>query len=582
MIFLQLFRFLKISALTALTSKDLFECLQTCLVGDPELDTLAIDISRVTGVATDGASVMSGDLTGVGKRVEDVAEGTVRIHCLPHRLQLAVSQAAASWGALNEDFEAAIGGLHRYFASSPVHSGSLKSWQTNLKEPHRNVLRHVPTRWLSRHRVVDNLRSVIKSVLCCLKEQKAKKDIDAAAYFSVVASFKFLSLLHHLNDILKELHKVSTFFQRSTISFSEVGIVVETLITTLKQRYINESTAEELKYGEHYKAFYEEVKDRLPFFPAERGEPVTFDYGGVDCIFDISKSQLDRELKSYVSTLVENLEERFDDEFVEFWDNASVLDPEKLPKDLDASPSYGCSNFIFLTKHFKANLDKHKIDVPVNEDKIKKQWTEFLPIFKKLYKGASKVWEEQLKEINSKTTSNSTITPPYSKMLLTWRSVFSSDTLKANFPLVIAIAMRVLVIPLCSVECERGFSQQNLIRTKHRSCLETSTLDSLMRIAMTGPPFKSLSEEFIWDVFLAWKGARTYRYLLSNRSGRTSGTKYHLLKTGGVDNNGAETLEEALPPLEPQDLTTLEALEISADELKEMQDTFDAFGIDDN
>ena len=38
-----------------------------------------------------------------------------------------------------------------------------------------------------------------------------------------------------------------------------------------------------------------------------------------------------------------------------------------------------------------------------------------------------------------------------------------------------------------SVECERGFSRQNQIKTKNRNSLTTDTLDRLMRISLEGP-----------------------------------------------------------------------------------------------
>ena len=45
----------------------------------------------------------------------------------------------------------------------------------------------------------------------------------------------------------------------------------------------------------------------------------------------------------------------------------------------------------------------------------------------------------------------------------------------------------IYCIPFSSVECERGFSKQNQIKTKNRNLLKTETLDMLMRVSLEGP-----------------------------------------------------------------------------------------------
>ena len=46
-----------------------------------------------------------------------------------------------------------------------------------------------------------------------------------------------------------------------------------------------------------------------------------------------------------------------------------------------------------------------------------------------------------------------------------------------------------LVIPLNSATCERGFSAQNLIKTKHRASLTEDRMKQLTRISINGPDF---------------------------------------------------------------------------------------------
>ncbi|KAJ8321756.1 hypothetical protein KUTeg_000227 [Tegillarca granosa] len=56
-----------------------------------------------------------------------------------------------------------------------------------------------------------------------------------------------------------------------------------------------------------------------------------------------------------------------------------------------------------------------------------------------------------------------------------------------SYPVVGMLAKRLLVLPVSTVDCERGFSKQNIIKTDLRNSLKISTLENLMRISIKGP-----------------------------------------------------------------------------------------------
>ena len=43
---------------------------------------------------------------------------------------------------------------------------------------------------------------------------------------------------------------------------------------------------------------------------------------------------------------------------------------------------------------------------------------------------------------------------------------------------------RIVTLPLCTVECERGFSKFSIIKTKLRNLIEGPVLDRLMKISL--------------------------------------------------------------------------------------------------
>ena len=52
-----------------------------------------IDVKKWEALNTDGASVMTGKLTGLKTRVEKEFTHVVHVHCLAHRLNLAVRES---------------------------------------------------------------------------------------------------------------------------------------------------------------------------------------------------------------------------------------------------------------------------------------------------------------------------------------------------------------------------------------------------------------------------------------------------------------------------------------------------------
>ena len=73
------------------------------------------------------------------------------------------------------------------------------------------------------------------------------------------------------------------------------------------------------------------------------------------------------------------------------------------------------------------------------------------------------------------------------------------------FPNIIKLIQIVYCIPFSSVECERGFSRQNKIKTKDRNSLATNTLDMLIRISLEG----SESSKFNYNrAYIIWSNQK--------------------------------------------------------------------------
>ena len=81
---------------------------------------------------------------------------------------------------------------------------------------------------------------------------------------------------------------------------------------------------------------------------------------------------------------------------------------------------------------------------------------------------------------------------------------------KDLYPAACEAGERLLVAPVSTVDCERGFSKQNLIKTCLRNAMSVISLENHMRISIDGPP----RDKFNFSLaFKKWARQKTRRIL---------------------------------------------------------------------
>lgn len=66
----------------------------------------------------------------------------------------------------------------------------------------------------------------------------------------------------------------------------------------------------------------------------------------------------------------------------------------------------------------------------------------------------------------------------------------------------------LIVLPVSTADCERGFSNQNLIQTSLRNSRSTTILQNVMKISKDGP---SIEEMDFSSAFKVWAGMKSRR-----------------------------------------------------------------------
>uniref|UniRef100_A0A3P9IIB3 DUF4371 domain-containing protein n=1 Tax=Oryzias latipes TaxID=8090 RepID=A0A3P9IIB3_ORYLA len=100
------------------------------------------------GFCSDGASVMLGVKSGVGKLLKDNFPSIVLWHCLNHRLELAVDQALDKTGG-TKDFQAFLDSLYSLYSQSPKNMRELSECAHNLHITLKRIGRVFSIRWVA-------------------------------------------------------------------------------------------------------------------------------------------------------------------------------------------------------------------------------------------------------------------------------------------------------------------------------------------------------------------------------------------------------------------------------------------------
>ena len=157
----------------------------------------------------------------------------------------------------------------------------------------------------------------------------------------------------------------------------------------------------------------------------------------------------------YVDALIDNINNRFGD--AGLLSAFSIFDPTKLPQSEEEAveTNYGDDNLDTLIDHYGCG------SCPlISSEDTKSEWLLFVIYMIQNCKRLS------MKDILQTLSHNSTV--------------------KNMYPNLSTLATICQILPVTTVDCERGFSTMKRLKTRLCSVMKTVTLDSLMRINIEG------------------------------------------------------------------------------------------------
>ena len=199
------------------------------------LEHKGLSIAQMVGFGSDGAAVMTGWHNGVGVRLKHKQPILISVHCVAHRLALAVSQSGESVSYISKTFKPTLRQLFYFFENSPVRMSGLKAIEQLQQTMELKLKKPSDTRWLSHDSAYQTLVKILPAVITSLeREAEERGQALAVGLCKVVKKYTFIATLYMLCDILPTISRLSCIFQSSTIDLSALDNLVSSTIESVQ------------------------------------------------------------------------------------------------------------------------------------------------------------------------------------------------------------------------------------------------------------------------------------------------------------------------------------------------------------
>ncbi|XP_053256807.1 nucleolar complex protein 2 homolog isoform X6 [Podarcis raffonei] len=407
--------------------------------------------SKLTAISFDGAGANMGTVSGVAKQFQDSCPGLVAVHCVAHRLELAIDDAfkCVKFARVAEDV---VCGIYTFYYSRPERAKVLKDIDEVLSE---KALRHIGIRrtsWLqSKNRVVKALANNLPLVVADLEQivSGSGAESELKEYLERLKSERFVRFLFLMHDVSNTLARLSEAFQRKCVSVNDVEISLASARERLR-RMVKESGPQLRKFESTV-----QLEDGVLVY---RGVKIACSASEMECF--------EEDRRVLLSSVVEGIDKRLDsirnDKVLR---NVEIFDPCNVPEPVGERDS---STSNHGEKELSELMQALPINVKVDKEAIMEEYQDF------------KVWARNKRVITCEEA---------------WQRLQAESTASDSYINICKVLNFLHVLPLSTAECERGFNQLNLIKTDIWNSRLVTTVDDLLMIQMNGPNLEVFNPE---------------------------------------------------------------------------------------
>ncbi|CAK1596196.1 unnamed protein product [Parnassius mnemosyne] len=280
------------------------------------IEESGLSIANLRGQCYDGASNVSGKITGLQTRIREVEPRALHVHCLAHSLNLVVQDSMEDI-ILIKNFIGIIKDLLNFIRDSPKRLGRFHDLQSE-KSP--DLTPFCPTRWTMRISSLKrlyhdaNYQSVIDFMLLTsnARDTDAITSSKAKGFSKHLQTFETYFLLTTMINIFEAIELLNTQLQKSQLCLNESNKLVEISTKNL-----------ETQRDQKFEVIWKEANKGIakfnveePSVRRERKTPRRFDSSSEAHIFDTPEDNYRKIYFEVYDKVLMSLNTRFETETI--------------------------------------------------------------------------------------------------------------------------------------------------------------------------------------------------------------------------------------------------------------------------
>ena len=228
--------FLKILELTKSDAKSIFESVKGYFSGN-NLYT------KISSLCTDGAPVMCSTLNGLAGLLKRDLPGLVSVHCFAHKINLVSKDILEQFTELKL-LNSTIYSLCKLFKKSTAKIQILEEYELQELKTVKKLIRPINIRWFSMYRAICRVIELFPSIISALSDIK-NENVIAEGLYVHLKSFKFISLIHFMADLLSILNNLNLAFQKDNLKIARANMFIDTTKRRIRDEMMKASAIKE-------------------------------------------------------------------------------------------------------------------------------------------------------------------------------------------------------------------------------------------------------------------------------------------------------------------------------------------------
>lgn len=435
-----------------------------------QLDECHLDVKKLSGLATDGCSVMTGKTNGVAAQLRKESPLLLNVHCICHRLALACGDANNDVSYI-KTVEKILTQLWSFFDNSAKRTAAYGKAVMAIKEVNlpakgrkkvaKSFKKACRTRWLSMDKAIEGVHEDFEALCQTLRVMKEDGDALATGLLKQIGNIKFLSAVYLLHAVLPALAHLSRAFQKGNVSFAAITPAIQYTVDTLQDVALTNKPLESLKQDLGQGGRLSNCDLHLTVFQEQSLATLT---------------------QNYVTALKENIESRFENS-LPVLTSFKIFDPTTVPPRSDPSfKEHGVDDIKTMADHF---YKEHTNKEEMAEDLLC-EWQKFKY---NLLQFKDEIPSEVLSPPSKETLVATSPTEWCLQKMLSMRATYQHFV-----PGLLHLAEVCLSLPVSNAWPERGASAVKRLKTRMRSSIKNDMLSALMHITLNGPDVKDSSQ----------------------------------------------------------------------------------------